>query len=512
MTPGKDECQKQRGAIPKTGARVSVECRRILLWRPPGFVSVVSLLALLYLAAWGPLLLSRDGVWWDDWTLVNSSPNGIATRFAQYGLPWVGSMHVFLLQFGPVVYHVISMTLFFLTGLVLSGILATFPGLSPGERLFVTALFLLLPLNAARNTMIVLPYTVSLFLFYLAWYFLIRTERRPRLGIVFAGGAFFVSFSMNSLLVFYLLPMLHLWWRGRTLQSTTLPRFLKAWWPLLILPLVFFAVRMMMFLPSGVYEGVNSFSRFGFASASLLLALTATPFMVLWSERATLSSLTRRVWLLVFGGLALIALAVFPYVAIGHRPRYSEWSTRYEILMPLGVAVVILAAARLLAWQFGRRLAAAFAISVVGISIVLSARIGLAYWNDWRKQQAIVALLGGEEIVREGSTIVFQDKTVADNVWGVPYAHYAWTGLLNSAFGDSRRIGLNPSDVSRYLAGDYARFYGPGNDVDYGASNYVETDRVVIVTIQLGLDPGTYTLSTETVTRTEWSASAIDSD
>ncbi len=459
----------------------------------------VVLLTLLYFLAWGPLLLSVNGVWWDDWTIVTGSTDSITEMFEQNGLPWIGTMHVFLTQFGPAVYHIVSLILFLLTGLLLWGILGTFSGLAWWERFFVTALFLVLPFNAARNTMIVLPYTISLFLFFLGWYLLVRTAQPRRLLLVLSAVVFMISFTMNSLLVFYAVPIAHVWWRSYIAENESSRTFIKARWPFLVLPFVFFGIKTIWFSPSGAYAGYNSFSWRGVAEATLLLTLTLVPFLVLLSERTRLSSIARRVWLLAFCGLVLVALAVFPYMAVGHSPPFPEWQTRDQILIPLGAAILLLAAERMVRWRFGPRAAATFAVVVIAISIALSARIGMAYWVDWRKQQAIVAVLTKDEIVRNGDLIVFQDDTISDNMFGSPYRIYAWNGILTRAFGDSRRLGLNPHDVPTYLAGDLRSYYSSDQELGRGDTTLVEIPDAVIFTIKAGSSTGEYEMSSISV-------------
>lgn len=499
MTDGKNEESRMiaPASPPEAGAISQHLKRRRLLSNSSA--ATVALLAVLYFLAWGPLLLSVQGVWWDDWTLVGRSPSGILAMYVQNGLPWVGFMHTFLVEFGPVAYHLISLVLFFVAGLALWGILQTLPWFVRPERFFIVALFLVLPLNAARHTMIVLLYTISLCLFYFAWYVLVRAETPGKAAVAVSLFAFFVSFTMNSLLVFYVLPVLHLWWKHHTSRNKTTWQFAKTWWPFLVLPFVFFALKTIWFAPSGAYEGYNSLRTDGLLAAVLLLSLTASPFLVLWSERSRLSSLTTRVWLLAFGGAVLVALALFPYIAVGHRPPFSEWSTRHEVLLPLGVSVMFLAAARLVAWRLGQALAVVFAVSVLAISIALSARIGFEYWADWRKQQIIVDLLINDDTVRNGSLIIFEDEAVDDNIFGTPYRFYAWNGLMSQAFGDSQRLGLNASDVPRYLAGELQPYYGPGKELDYGASMYAESVEAVLVTIQAGGKPGLYSISSATL-------------
>ena len=442
------------------------------------------ILALVYVLAWGPLLLTLDGIWWDDWTLTVGSSSSISEMFAQIGQPWFGWLHLVLQPVAPVGHHLLSFALFLVVGFLLWGILGSFHGLGRWEQLFVAVIFLVLPLNAARNTMIVLPYTMSLALFYLAWYLLTRARQPSLTVLVMSGVLFFVSFSLNSLLVFFVVPMVHFWWMRHTDCGQTPWQFAKTYWPLLLLPLAYYVGKGVLYPPYGSQEGYNALTQRGLLIGLFLLVLTGLPFAMMFYERARLSAVSRSVWLIGFGGASLVSLAIFPYVSVGHTPPFFEWQTRDQILMPLGLAVILLAAVRLVSHCLGTTFAAVFAVLAVAISVVLSQRIGLEYWVDWRKQQALIEAMRDDESLRAAQLVVFRDLTTDDNVFGSPYRFYAWNGLMTKAFGESTRFGINLSDVSRYVNGDLRYYYGTGGTLDYGASGFVEPSEATIVEVR----------------------------
>ena len=166
------------------------------------------------MAAWGGLLLSWDGVYWDDWSYVDSTTERIMGIYEQGGMPWFGYLVNALVQLGPIAYHLISFISFLVVGLAVFGIMQRVHGLTPNERLFVAAVVLVLPLTAARHALSVQHYALSYALFFSAWYLLVRWDPPSRLIVIVSAALFTMSFITQSLLSFYLLPVVHLWHRS----------------------------------------------------------------------------------------------------------------------------------------------------------------------------------------------------------------------------------------------------------------------------------------------------------
>lgn len=486
-----------------TSRPISQEARLGKLLRSTKPAISVAGLAGLYFLAWGPLLLSVDGVWWDDWLLVESSASA-AGRYNQAGQPWVGALHVLVAPIGPVGYHIISWLLYFLTGLALWGILGTLSSLHGHERFFIVALFLVLPLNAARNTMNTFQYSVSIFLFFLAWYLLVRRARPKPLELALAGVAFYASFTMSSLLVFYAVPIAHLGWRSVAREGISLMQFARSKFPLLALPFLFFTMKTLWFAPFGLYDGYNSLDVRGLAAGSLTVLLAGLPFGVVLSAGSSLSKHANHLWLLTFGGLLLVALAVFPYIAVGHQLPFSGWLSRDQILIPLGTAVTLLALVKLIAWRVGRRFAAVFALLTLVTSISLSARVGHNYWLDWRKQQAVITAFEHDDTLRDSTLVVFIDETTDQNIFNDDYRFYAWNCMMKRAYGGDGRLGLNAGvDLVPYLNGQYESYYGGSSELDYCASGYREPVVATVARISASSQPGEFVISTTRVSTSD---------
>ena len=137
-----------------------------------------------------------------------------------YGTPIIGYLHTFLLKLGPPIYKLLTFLIFFINGILLDQILKRNAFISENNRFFICLLFLVSPLNIARVTLICFPYTFCTFLFFLAW-FLLPTKRFISLIL------FLFSFTTNSLLVFYCLPIIEIFYTHYKFNKNYILKFIK---------------------------------------------------------------------------------------------------------------------------------------------------------------------------------------------------------------------------------------------------------------------------------------------
>lgn len=474
-----------------------VNFRRIVLTGPNPVQSIV-LLGIVYLLAWGTLFLSLDGLWWDDWV----SPLGIGTTESmveqghQLGRSYFIPIGMAVTLLGTSTSHLVILALFFVAGLAVWGVLGTISYVSQWERLFVSALFLVLPLMSTRFAINLMPYAIANASFFVGWFALVRRPSPPAAVKALGALLFLTSFTIESFLVFYVVPIAHLWLRAAPNGRRSLRIFLHQWWPLGVVPFAFFSVKLQFFTAKAAYTGYNSLTFNGLVSAALTVSFSALPLVAFLSFRSRLGSKMQLVLAPACVGITLLGLAVAPYLAVGHEFPFRGLDSRDEILMPLGTALFLLALVRAIRLQTNSQIAATFAVMLVALSTVASAVEGYRYYIDWNKQLSLVRLMAENEDIRSGSLIVFKDNTLNDNIEGVTYNFYAWNGLMVRAFGNSNRLGLNPKDVRRYLSGEYDNFYGPDAVFKWGASNFREGTSIVVVTIESRSTPNKYVITT----------------
>lgn len=423
------------------------------------------LLFVFYLVAHGGILFIPAAIYWDDWTLYQVSPEYVLENFRLLGsvLNVIGHAHNTFLSYGPGLYRVMTFVFMFGAAVALDNILSKHESITSECRLFIVLLFLALPFYWARVALIDIIYTLCYFLFFLAW----ATMHRWRIFSLFL---FCLSFNTNSLLVFYALPFFENYLRSssRDLSIKSFLFFSARKLDYVILPFAFFAVKIFLYPPSGVFAGYNQDFRlvklfespivmilewsglevsvFLFACFGILI-YTALRVFVKFSGKQPAADAS---WLL-FAGLTAFLLAGFPYWVLGAVPTFSEWSSRHQLLFPLGVSLIVTSLLVVLGAQIRRVMLSIF----LSISIALNVSTYIDFYFDWQKQKCLIMILGQNDLIRDADVVVFNDTTLSLNAVKRTFRAYEWNGLLATSFGDESRLGLSQSEIERVRLGTY---------------------------------------------------------
>jgi hypothetical protein len=443
-------------------------------------------IVLAYALAWGALLVNR-GMYWDDWTLVGQSPAQLLHQFSELGLPWAGFVHV-LVEAMPspgLVGHGIVFAVYLLGTLLLHAILRRVPGLGRVDALVAALTFALLPVNYARIALIDLPYGLSLLAFLGGTWVLIRFLEAGGLGRrLVALGLFLCAFTTASLLVLYVVPLALAAVIARRTGATSLRSLVLRHLDFVLLPVAFWLVKSVVFAPGGVYSTYNALTPSGLAAVPQ--ALLSIPSQVLVEPIARAVAVAGVVglaagvlavaWLLrrsrvaddgdlipapalALAGVVVLGLGVFAYLAVGRTPVIWDWSSRHQLLVPLGVGLLVAAAMR---GARGAGLAGpAVAVAVgllLGVSAVADARTLIAYQLDWFKQTALIDAARTIPELRTARHIRVVDTATAFNALRRTYRFYEYNALLSVALGDTRRLAAadgtepSPDDLATFIA------------------------------------------------------------
>lgn len=456
----------------------------------------IAVLFLFYLIAHGGILFIPNAIYWDDWTLYKVDPEVILDTFQQAGSMFNigGHMHNLFLVAGPWFYKVLTFILMFSTGIILDNILAKHEFISRENRFLIVLFFLILPFYWARVALIDMPYTVCYFLFFLAW--MIIDQYR-----IFTLLLFFLSFNANSLLVFYALPFLDYYYRsiGGKPSVKSLFYFSVHKLDFVLLPFIYFAVKIFFYPPSGLYEGYNQqYSLLNLFKGPVLmvldwmklelsvfafLLLTILFYVILRSHISFPKKMMKRTALvLLLFGLAAIILAGFPYWIVGHIPTFSEWTSRHQLLFPLGGSLSLVALLVAITVEVRQGLLAA----ILSIMMLLNLVTYVDFYFDWQKQKALIALMGENELIRNADLIVFDDRAHSLNAINRTYRNYEWNGLLANSFGDESRFGLNHSELNEFIQGNkYKAYFTEGEKYRNAGFDPTKELETVLVSIHL---------------------------
>lgn len=403
-----------------------------------------------------------NAVFWDDWIIYQSDSNTIQNHFTTAGQPLFGLLHSLLIPFGPWIYKTLSFILTFLNGVLIDRILRRFNSINNGLRFFITLFFLVLPLYYSRITIITFPYTLCTFLFFFAWY-IYKFNRQ--LSFLF----FSLSFETNSILCFYLLPLIDFYTDGlnRSFKFSNFINFIRRNVFTILLPIIYYLIRFIYFKPYGFFENYNrhfsikniliSASKQIYNSSLIylpnlipVLIISILIFWVLTNKRNILSSFLidannkTKKSILFFGFLAIL-VACFPYWILGHTPTFAFANSRHQLLLPLGASICISYYIFVLKVE-SRKILISLVISICLVINITTYRDLLV---DWNKQQELINLISSDKLIKNADLIVFEDKTKSINSTSRYYAFYEWNGLLNSAFSDQSRAAINKYNLSK---------------------------------------------------------------
>jgi hypothetical protein len=172
---------------------------------------------------------------------------------------------------------------------------------------------------------------------------------------------------------------------------------------------------------------------------------------------------TRLGWVLLVVGFSITALALFPYFAgefyVGYsgRPAFvtvfefrADWRSRYQLLMPLGLALSVVGLNELLKWR-GKNLVVS---TVLVISVALNMFWGSQYYLQSHKQEQLVELFKTTKSEVEIASV--EDQTKRFNGRESTFRSYEWTGFMTLAGISTDRPGCEalPSGSALTLKSD----------------------------------------------------------
>lgn len=485
-------------------------------------------LFLVYCAGFWLLILNQ-GIYWDDWCMFNGTPEVRSDIYNSSGRPFFGFLYNFLFLFGKTV--IPSKLVGFIALLIPIVISYLFMGqfsrLAMQSRMVIALLIGLFPVNSSRMSLTMTQYGVSTALFFLGLASLMLFLDKKKLHYRVVGLLlFFLSFNMDSLLVFYAFVPVFIFYRTSAFTRTDIFDFLKGYADFLLLPIFFFAVKSFFFRPYGLYSNYNKVSLEGILKSPSFMT-TSIERSFFWELRTLIYHLQEHT-LFVMGlagglillfkmifsdktfswpqisirfnffflgvGVVALLLAVFPYAALGIVADPSDWNDRHSILMPFGAACIVFFGIEfllsvlifLLSKVRLRRADVVFLglrpvlyAIIVSIFVIMNNFAGLQFERDWNKQLSIVKQLRASEIVRLHSTFVVEDRTTHLNANGRYYRFYEYTGLMAYAFGNFTKYAS--ADQPDQATISYLKQYP-----QYQVSDYIETPGVVQIVIEKG--------------------------
>jgi len=399
-----------------------------------GFPWIPSLL--VYSISWGWSLLRPNTLYWDDWAYIFNRPKSYLNEiFVDTGLPpWRALIDQELLSVGYWTIRWLTFVMFFAAGIFLFEILKKLPILSSTQRSYIVLLFLVIPVNHARISLVMFGYTTSYFLFFLGWMLLIR--RSNLIHFLTASFCFFWCFMTHSFLFFVVLPIAHFIFLNRRhlIRSQKDFRSIGKTLFLLLLPIIYFAIRHRFWQPTEEFDWYHKI----YIGGSLVGATHMLPSLILASYilyKKNKRSVSSNALICTCIGLFTFGIGLFPYFSAALLSRNSifqwnmQWNSRNGLLAPLGVAASLVSLTFLMSRKWANQILILFLI----LSVSLNAFWGAQYFLDSVKKAQIVNILSDNQKLLSGYDLVFIDEAQRFNGRGSVYRKTEIQGLLSVA-------------------------------------------------------------------------------
>lgn len=473
------------------------------------------------------LMVMNQGVYWDDWVLYNTSEAAIKKQFYGNGLFYLSYLHIFLNGFkNPVmVYNTLTFIFELVTifsiyqSLKMINLKKDFIG-------WFILFFAVLPFFSAKNTMICLPYILHLSFFYVGFYIMIQSKISKSiilriLSLIF----FFISFPINSLIPFYVLPLIISFFVDKGFNLLQFKDIIKnnkkdffnfaiKNIDYYLLPCIFYLFKKKFFTTTGLYQqnGYNDFDLkelliscvqvFKVFKTSLLAlfkkiqVLFASPLhLILFGiiflvivifiryssfKKVKFETLPKEYYIHILTlGIITFLLGAFPYIVVNKTPSFGGYETRHQLLLNPGASLIIVGITFIIV---NRKFVNYIFIFLISCFLLINNSINLQYIKGWFKQESLISKFSMEKKINSSDTFIFIDHSKGDNATSRDYAFYNLNGIIKKGLNRQDKLIVDYEEFNKINWKDIikeAEMYNMKNYVFRNFDNplYVKVDR-----------------------------------
>lgn len=480
----------------------------------------------LYLFANLFLITNYAGLYWDDWVAYKQNASTLETFFSELQHGIKGQFYIAMASIGNGIwsFRIFSFFAYLLMGFFIYKTLLTVKQVTEDDAFAVAAVFLMFPLIEVKVAASIVPFLFPVLLFFAAFYLstLVDINRLPGRALVVL--LFLLSFSTNSTYSFYYIFLIYLY--GRTheflnFKLTNIIFFARRNFDLILFPFVAFVIKAIYFKPYGLYAGYNGlkfqkdnfslekiiasyktvlFGQYNMPNGSLawlvvliLVAMLAFNLTVSMrgdgfktSWKALLEKIAITPLLVTCFGMALIFLAMLPYMAVGKSlTPIGKWDSRFMLLAPLGYAFFLVYGLKLIGGRglvLSKKQQQLVLLVVCSVFAFVTNAWNREYLKDWFYQTAIRYQFAKSQEIRSSDTFYVAENLTDVMTGGRRFNLYEWNGLLKSAFGDEKRLMISSHDGSI----DFERYKGSfKNYRQYNFGDWNESSDALCVSVLL---------------------------
>lgn len=450
--------------------------RQIKYSRLERYVSSTYFYSIIYILAFLPLILNFNGIYWDDWTIWGKSFATVYDEFYLSGRPLLGLWTYFTATIFPLpLSRILIPVIFYVAGLFFKRLLIELNIFDRVEVGVLTLFFLLAPVNFARVALIVHNYSLSFACLWAGlWLFALTLKKSKHswhggLGVrICAHVALLMAYQTFSTIVFGLaLPLIIVVLDRRINLRNLIYRSLQ-FVDFYIMPFVVWYGCSLISPKQASRAGYNEIT-----SSSLIdaikhipiesfktLASSLLPFGYLYKNGLFPVIICAGILLLIFIldyliqnrqgivrehpgfakrplllgaiGYCAIALAIFPYLAVGKPPAPMDWDSRHQLLVGAGLALIYLAGFSLLATNWSRKIYLLFLVFLFA-----SRHFVIQSWYvvDWYKQAVVISYLKEHKGELHEGFYILDDSALGGNALDRIYRFYEPNAWFAKAYG-----------------------------------------------------------------------------
>lgn len=420
-------------------------------------------------------LLNYNGIYWDDWALIRNSFETISNMYVQSvgAVGYLSSiLNYIIMSIGNGIFfdRILTVICLFSSGIFVYKILQTLSFISKEDRFFITMFFLLAPIYSAKVSLLIMNF-LYVTLFYFGFYLI--SKYIDNLGLmkrVLILCIFFLSFLNNAILVFYAIVLVYVFYKlynRKTTYLNNLSVFVKTKVDFILLPVIFYIIKSIYFVPSGIYQqqGYNKINienilnlnnyyhtfLWSFIDPIKLSVENISPFIIIaFVLLLLLSNLFSRqnnemnkkdIYLLIIG-FVVFFLGSFAYLAVGKVPNLNDWESRFQVLLPIGFSFILYYGIQIISNLLNFKVVIKYFLYLILIISFVSFHLKeqLKYNIDWFYQQSIIENFKISEQIIQNSTFVVENELYSKLAKSRVLRYYELNGMSKDAFSKDDKL------------------------------------------------------------------------
>ena len=461
-------------------------------------------------------ILINDGIYQDDWAIVNQSSSALLNYISDIGifLNIPAYIHSFVFKFKHALFILrFSIFLSFLAiALLLNQSLKSIKEIDKSTRFFIVAIFSIIPFFEYRISVATIHYALSNLLFFTAFFLLpiyFKTGRILYRVLILI--LFFFSFISNQFLPFYFIIFIFIIYltNFQFNRFADIFTFIKKNADFFVIPFAFFLIKKIFFIPKVWFNNI------GYSNISID-SLLSTLFNMVFVFDGSYWELIKVIiafldnylfWIFLLSiflylvllkigksnnasgetsnyNLNFLLLSFFilfmssiAYLAVGAIPSMNWFSSRHQLLLPLGTSFLLV---YLVKTFFRKKMQAIVFSFIIVVFVGVNIDYGFRYQIHWIKQESLIENFKDFDVLKKETSFIIEDNTKNYNLNSFPIQSYEYAGMFKIVFKDEMRCAFDSDGIDwlkslikdqdkRKLLGNYWNF----TDYKYSDPRYV---------------------------------------